>query len=119
MKPITMRLMTNDRDRGFIQAQLINSQFDVKATIGVGDNRVDNAYPKNKWEWSHTCPAVYGGTSQMARALEIVQSIGPELLRALPKAKRMNPSNKALVRTQTTLRFVRAAQLQRYDFSRT
>lgn len=86
LNPITMRLMTNDKDRGLIRAQPNNNRkFDVTVTIGVGNNRVDDSLPKNEWKWSRPDFEVYDYPSQMERSLAIIQSIGGKLLEELPE----------------------------------
>jgi hypothetical protein len=84
MKPIIMRLMTNNFDRGFIQVHPIdNESVNVDVIIGVGANRVPNSSPKDKFELNWKEIDASGTYSQTARALKVLHSIGPTLLQAL------------------------------------
>jgi hypothetical protein len=84
MKPITMRLMTNKYDRGFIQLlPSDNESVNVDVVIGVGANRVPDALPKDKCELTWQEIDASGTYSQTARALKVLHSIGPALLQAL------------------------------------
>ena len=84
MKPIMMRLMTNNFDRGFIQVHPIDNELvNVDVIIGVGENRVPNASPKDKWELNLQEINASGMYSQTVRALKVLLSIGPTLLTVL------------------------------------
>jgi hypothetical protein len=84
MKPIMMRLMTNNFDRGFIQVHPSdNESVNVDVSIGVGANRVPNSLPKHKCELNWQEIDASGTYSQTARALKVLHSIGPALLQAL------------------------------------
>ena len=84
IKPITMWLMTNDIDRGVIQIHPGDKEsVNVDVVIGAGANRVPNALPKHEWKWTREGVGAPGATSQTARALTILRSLGGELLHAL------------------------------------
>jgi hypothetical protein len=84
MKPITMRLMTNEFDRGFIHVLPRDHELvDVDVIIGVGAHRVPSSSPKEKCELNWQGIDASGMYSQTARALKVLQSIGPALLQAL------------------------------------
>lgn len=84
MKPIMIRLMTNTYDRGLIQVHPIdNESVNVYVIIGVGANRVPNSSPKDKYELTWEGIDASGTSSQTARALKVLRSIGPTLLQAL------------------------------------
>ena len=84
MKPIIMRLMTNNFDRGLIQIHPSeNESVSVSVFIGVGSNRIPDSFPREKWEWSCEGIGISGVQSQTARALTVLRSIGETLLIAL------------------------------------
>ena len=84
MKPIMMRLMTNDFDRGFIHVHPSdNESVNVDVIIGVGASRVPDSSPKDECELTWEGIDASGATSQTARALKVLRSIGPTLLQAL------------------------------------
>jgi hypothetical protein len=84
MKPIVMQLMTNHYDRGFIQVHPSDDgSVDVDVVIGHGPNRVPNSSPKDECKLTWEGIDASGVHSQTERALKVVRSIGPELLRAL------------------------------------
>jgi hypothetical protein len=84
VKPITMRLMTNRFDRGPVQVEPINDKLvNVVVIIGVGTQRVPNASPKDKCELAYESIDASGTTTQTERALKVLKSIGPDLLRSL------------------------------------
>lgn len=88
MKPIIMRLMTNNFDRGFIEVHPSdNESVNVKVLIGVGENRVPDSLPKNEWEWTCEGIDVSGTGLHTVRALTVLRSIGQTLLRALSSEK--------------------------------
>lgn len=76
-KPILMLLTTNARPRGWIEVHPAdNEQFDVEVQIGRGG-------------WQRTWRGMdAAGKTQAARALKVLDRIGPELLEALPKPAR-------------------------------
>jgi hypothetical protein len=84
MKPIMMRLMTNNFDRGYIQLHpSYNESVNVEVLIGVGPNRVPDSLPKGECKLTWEGIDASGATSQTARALSVLRSIGPTLLQAL------------------------------------
>ncbi len=84
MKPIMMRLMTNNFDRGFIQVHPNdNESVNVDVIIGVGAKRVPNSSPKEKRELAYEGIDASGTFTQTERALKILSSIGPGLLQSL------------------------------------
>ena len=84
LKPIEMRLMTNNFDRGVFQVQPSdNESVNVNVLIGIGDNLVPNSLPKDIWKQTWEGIDVSGATAQTERALNVVDYIGGTLLQAL------------------------------------
>lgn len=83
-RPITMRLLTNMFGRGIISVNPVDDQsVDVNVRIGAGGCRVPDALPRTECQLSWEGVQTSGSRSQTARALKVLRSIGPNLLREL------------------------------------
>jgi hypothetical protein len=84
VKPMTMRLMSREYDRGKVEVHPIdNESVNVAVIIGVGDNRYVNALPKEPWELAFKDIDASGTATLTERALKVLSAIGPDLLQAL------------------------------------